>query len=86
MAVVTIADANSEEPWRARAHLALVVLGGLYLALMWLEGAGSTIPLSSSRGRRSISPRSRALPARGRQRHRLPRGSLALQRADVARD
>jgi hypothetical protein len=31
-------------PARARAHAVLLVLGGLYLAGVWLEGVGSTLP------------------------------------------
>jgi hypothetical protein len=31
-------------PWRARTHAALLALGGLYLAGVWLEGVGSSLP------------------------------------------
>jgi hypothetical protein len=36
--------ARPESPWRARAHAALIVAGALYLAGVWLEGVGSTLP------------------------------------------
>ena len=35
---------RGEHPSRDRAHAILVVIGGLYLAGVWLEGVGSTIP------------------------------------------
>jgi hypothetical protein len=37
---------ETPSPWRARAHAALLVVGGAYLAGVWLEGVGSSIPAS----------------------------------------
>jgi hypothetical protein len=42
--LVTGRHERPRSPWRARAHAALIVLGALYLAGVWLEGVGSTIP------------------------------------------
>ena len=79
VAVVTIPTRTQRSPGaRARTSSS----AGSCLALMWL-GAGSTIP-SKLLPRSTVSFQiAGVFPARGRRTvHRLPRGSLALQRAE----